>query len=107
MARKGRKLHFQETPTGLPPHEEAVLREAVKQYEYALIAKWNLIREFREATDDNSVSTSFSCKFNHAAKRPIVTGKLSFSRRDSLETEGVVEDPDQTKLPLDDTAGGD
>ena len=39
--------------------------------------------------------------FNHVAKKPIIKAKLSFAKRWSDESESVVEDPDQTRLPLD------
>lgn len=102
MAKAPRKFDFEETTTGHPPREDVVIKKAVAQFRSLLSTNWNLIREFREASDNQSVGVSFSVNFNHAAKRPIVKGKLSFSRRASDEAQDICDDPDQKKLPLGD-----
>jgi hypothetical protein len=101
MAKSARKLHLEETATGYPANENAIILEAVKQFRSAVCQNWPHIREVNELSEDGKVSFSFGATVNRAGKRPVVTGKLSFARRWTDETEGVVEDPNQQQLPIE------
>jgi len=105
--RGGRKLSVEETPTGYPANDDAIIKECVAQFRSAVVANYVTIREFGEQSDNAKVSVGFRLTINRAGKRPVVTGKMRFGRSVSDETEGVVEDPNQTPLPLSDDDGGE
>jgi hypothetical protein len=102
-----RKLSVEETPTGFPSHDDAIIKECVAQFRSALVANYATIREFGEQSDNGKVSFGFRTTINRAGKRPVVNGNMSFGRRVSDSTEGVVEDPNQTPLPLSEDNGGE
>jgi hypothetical protein len=104
-ARPARKLAIEETPTGYPPFEDAIIREVVAQFRQTLVEQWPFIQEVRESSDENTVAFSFGCKVNTASKKPIVTGKLAFAKRWTAESEGWVDHPDQPSLPFATTTG--
>lgn len=101
MAKPNRKLAIETTDTGFPPHEDAIIKEALAQYRSALCQNWPFIKEVRDGDDAQTVSFSFGVRVNAAAKRPIVTGRLTFAKRWTDDTEGVVEDPNQKQLQMD------
>ena len=102
-----RKLNIGDTATGFPPHEDAVIREAINQFRDLLCANYPFIREVREQSDNGQVSFGFRCTMNHAGKTPVVSSRLSFSRAWSDEAESKLEDPDQAQLPIDPNGGGE
>lgn len=94
-----RKFSFEDTTTGHPPHEDAVIKEAVKQFRHLLSANWSFVRAEREGSDTNSASVSVSFTFQHAAKKPVVKGKITVKRVSPMdESDGIVEDPNQKEL---------
>lgn len=91
-----------ETKTGLSPIHDATINEACEQLRHLLACNWNSIQEVRDFTEDATVKVGFGLSLNFAGKKPIVTGKLRFTKTFTDEGEGaVVEDPRQSNLPLD------
>lgn len=97
---KGRKLSIEDTASGFPAYDDAIIKQAVTQFREALVQNYSQLRDFREASPDNTVKFSVGTTIKCAGKRPVVATKIRFSRSLSDEIEATVEDPDQQQLPI-------
>lgn len=95
-----RAFDFEDTETGFPPAENAIIREAVAQYRRALCVKWSKVREVRDE-NEGSVTVSARMKVDCAGKRPSVVTAVRLSIPDEpAEEMAMLPDPDQPELPV-------